>query len=308
MELLRVVDNIVDQSNLIRKSFQVPLGYEDSAFIITTTNLNDLSVTTEDIVASSGDTLNFDFSSKYDNSYRVQLYSVDDEFEIYDETFSVVRPYVNPYTLGQTATEIETAKNHEELSRAIIDSVIPQGFYYKKVTMETTGLGADYVPLWIDAKKILQVYENNVLIYDSSEPELYSRNFEITADKTAITQKYSGIVNRFEGAKNVLPAGGTDFLDLNFTSIGAFPKGYDYKIVVEAGYTIVPSDIERATKLLIEDISCGKLEYYKRYISAYNTDQYKIQFDKMIFEGTGNILVDKILSKYVRSISRLGVL
>jgi hypothetical protein len=60
--------------------------------------------------------------------------------------------------------------------------------------------------------------------------------------------------------------------------------------------------------MLVEDIDCGKLDYYKRYISDYSTDQFKIKFDNKVFEGTGNVLVDKILSKYYKSITRLGVL
>jgi hypothetical protein len=78
--------------------------------------------------------------------------------------------------------------------------------------------------------------------------------------------------------------------------------------VLEHGYKKIPNDIVRAAELLIEDISCGKLDYYKRYVSDYNTDQFKIKFDTRVFEGTGNILVDKILSKYAKSIRGLGVL
>jgi hypothetical protein len=308
MELLRVAENVVEGTNLVRVSFDVSGDYDESDFILRITDLADLSVVEETYVSSDGETIDVDFSSKYDNSYRVQFYSIDDNFDLYDETFFVVRPYVNPNSLGVTATEINDAKNNEEIARAIIDSVIPQGFYYKKITMETVGLGVDYLPLWMDAKKILKVFENNVLIYDSENKEDYLVGFEITRDKTAITYSRDEQINRYESARNILPAGGTDYLDLNFSSMGGFPRGYDYKIIMEAGQTKVPSDIERATKLLIEDLSCGKLDYYKRYISAYNTDQYKIQFDKSIFEGTGNILVDKILSKYARSITRLEVL
>jgi hypothetical protein len=83
---------------------------------------------------------------------------------------------------------------------------------------------------------------------------------------------------------------------------------WDYRITVEHGYTTVPSDIVRATEMLIHDIECGKLDYYKRFISSYNTDQFRIQFDKGLFEGTGNIIVDKILSKYAKSITKIGVL
>jgi hypothetical protein len=308
MELLRIAENVVEGTNLVRVSFDVSGDYDESEFILKVTDLADLSFVEETYTSSDGETINVEFSSKYDNSYRVQFYSVDDNFDLYDETFFIVRPYVNPNSLGVTASEIDSAKNNEEIARAIIDSVIPQGFYYKKITMETVGLGADYLPLWMDAKKVLKVFENNVLIYDSENKEDYALGFEITRDKTAITYSKDEQINRYESARNILPAGGTDYLDLNFSSMGGFPRGYDYRIIMEAGHTKVPSDIERATKLLIEDLSCGKLDYYKRYISAYNTDQYKIQFDKSIFEGTGNILVDKILSKYAKSITRLEVL
>jgi hypothetical protein len=209
--------------------------------------------------------------------------------------------------MGETGSEITTAKNNEEIARAIIDSVIPQGFYYKKITFETFGLGADYIPLWMDAKKILKVYENNILIYDAEDPAAYPRNFEITKDKTAIIESYTGILNRDESAPLILPVSNSDQIDLNFTYRG-FPRGFDYRIVLEAGYTSIPSDITRATKLLIEDVSCGKLDYYKRYISDYSTDQFKLKFNNEVFSGTGNLIVDKILSKYAKSITRLGVL
>ena len=146
------------------------------------------------------------------------------------------------------------------------------------------------------------------MIYDSADPTSYSVNFEITKDKTAITQTYSGELNRRESPDLVLPAGGTDYLDVNYTPFGLFPKTYDYKIYVESGYTSVPSDITKAVKFLMEDIACGKMDYYKKYVSDYKTDQYSLKFDARVFEGTGNILVDKILSKYRKSITRLGVL
>ena len=87
-----------------------------------------------------------------------------------------------------------------------------------------------------------------------------------------------------------------------------FPNGTDYIFLVETGYKVVPIDIQDATKLLVEDIRCGKLDYYKRYIKNYSTDQFKIEYDKRMIEGTGNIIVDKILSKYVDNIVRPGVL
>lgn len=260
----------------------------------------DFSFTTATITSDSEGILNVDLPSKYDGEYEVQVY--DNEYY-----YKVVRPYVDPNTKGTNATEIAAYTKNEEIARAIIDSVIREGFYFEKKVIETSGLGADYLPLWIDAKKILQVYENNVLIYDSSEPENYERNFEITADKTAIVQSSLQPVNRKEGASLILPISSSDMDAIAYYDL-TFSRNYDYKIVVESGYKNVPSDIVKATELLVEDLSCGKLEYYKRHATSYSTDQFRIQFDPNMFEGTGNIIVDKILSKYAKSIRKLGVL
>jgi hypothetical protein len=303
MELLRL-----SPYTTVGFTYTIPASYTtNEVFTATITDLADLSSTIQTVTDNAAYVWTITLPGKYDSDYRVVITDASGDI-IHDDTYQVRRPYLDPNTLADTASDIATKTVNEELARAIVDSVIPQGFYYKKTTFETTGLGADYLPLWVDAKKILQVYENNVLIYDASNPTDYVRNFEITKDKTSITQTYTGELNRSESADLILPAGSTDYLDLNFGIWGGFPKTYDYRIVVESGYTGVPSDIARAVSLLITDIECGQLDYYKRYVTAYNTDQYKLQFDKRSFEGTGNILVDKILSKYAKSITRLGVL
>jgi hypothetical protein len=292
MEILRVppynttVDITVDQA-----STDYPVIVRDMA---------DLSFTTSTITSDSDGVLTVDLPSKYDGHYEVQVY--DNEYY-----YTVVRPYVDPNTKATVASEISEYQANEEIARAIIDSVISQGFYYEKKTIETTGLGADYLPVWIDAKKILKVYENNVLVYDAANPESYERSFELNGDGTAIQQYYSSSINRNEGSPLILPisSSDSDFIDYYYRG---FPRGVDYRIIVEAGYKVVPSDIVRATELLVEDLACGKLEYYKRYAVNYNTDQFRVQFDRAVFEGTGNIIVDKILSKHAKAIQTLGVL
>ncbi len=282
----------------ISVTFTVPSGYTDGQFVAVITDMADLSTTELEFVKNSEEVIEIFLSGRYDNDYHIEI--MDEESNtLFSDTYELRRPYINPNDKGTTASEIAEYKKNEELARAIIDSIVEDGFYYKKKVIEFTGLGTDYHPLWFDAKKIVEVYENNILVTD--------RSFQISPDKTAIMESYTGIFNRNESAPIEIPASSSDALDLKW-AVRGFAKTYDYKVVVEAGYTAVPSEIVRATELLIEDISCGKLDYYKRYISAYNTDQFKIQFDKGVFEGTGNILVDKILSKYQKSIRRLGVL
>ena len=298
MEILRV-SPYAD----IPVNFVVPVGITSSTITVKTTDMADLSVLTSTFLNRvAGNTISISLPAKYDSSYRVEIVKnlgVVGETILQDETYEIIRPYVDPSTKGSTASDIAEYTANEEIARAIIDSIVKEGFYYKKKVLHFTGTGADYLPIWDDVKKVLAVYENNKLVED--------REYEVSSDKTAIIEKSSDNINRAESSPLVLPAAASDSLDPQFVYRG-FGKTWDYLITVEHGYTAVPSDIARATEMLIHDLECGKLDYYKRFISSYNTDQYRIQFDKGLFEGTGNIIVDKILSKYTKSITKLGVL
>jgi hypothetical protein len=284
-------------------NFVIPAGIAEADVTVTITDMADLSISTSVFPnSSSGETIEISLPGKYDSSYRVEIISekgTPDEEYLQDETYDVTRPYVDPSTKASTASDIEAYALNEEIARAIIDSIIPEGFYYKKKVLNFTGTGSDYLPIWDDVKKVLEVYENNKLVED--------RQYEVTSDKTAIVEKSTDNINRAESSPLVLPAASSDSLDPQFVYRG-FGKTWDYRITVEYGYTAVPSDITRAAEMLVHDIECGKLDYYKRFISSYNTDQFRIQFDKGLFEGTGNIIVDKILSKYAKSITKIGVL
>jgi hypothetical protein len=278
----------------------------------TVTDLSDSSVVLEEeIFPPISSPVSIDLSSiKHDGEYVINIdnWEIDDtQTESSEIYFTLVRPYSNPNDHGTTASEIATYTSNEELARAIIDSVCDVEFYYKKKIIQTTGQGTDYLPIWVDAKKVLKVYENNVLLYDADDLENSVSSFEIIPDGSAITMTFNDAINRDESARILLPASPTDITELDYSARG-FPKGWDYTIVLEVGYNKVPSDIVRATELLIHDIDCGKLDYYKRYIGAYNTDQFRIQFDKAVFEGTGNLIVDKILDKYRKPIEFVGVL
>lgn len=279
-------------------TYTIPSSITDEDVTVLVTDMADLSVSTLEFPElSTGDTLTINLPGRYDSEYRVEII-VSDEI-IFDDSYETTRPYVDPSTKATTASDIAAYADNEGIARAIIDSIVGEGFYYKKKVLNFTGTGSDYLPIWDDVKKVLSVYENNKLVTD--------REYEVTSDKTAIVEKSTDNINRAESAPLVLPAASSDSLDPQFIYRG-FGKTWDYRITVEYGYSSVPSDIVKATEMLVHDIECGKLDYYKRFVTSYNTDQYRIQFDKGLFEGTGNILVDKILSKYTKSITKLGVL
>ena len=292
MEILRVPSYSADAV--------INVSGASTEYNYTITDMADQSVTTGTVTSASNSKVTITLPSEYDGSYIV---NVDDT----DNYIDVVRPYVDPTTKGTTATEIADYTKYESIARSIIDSVIIEGFYYKKKMIETTGLGADYIPLWINAKKVLKLHENNVLLYDASDPENYSTSYGITKDGTAIVEIFDGRVNRLESANLIMPTSGSDIVDIKYVYRG-FPRTFDYSILLAVGYPNVPTDIIRAAELLTDDIACGKLDYVERYMKSYQTDQFKIGFDNRVFEGTGNFVVDKILSNYAKSITKLGVL
>lgn len=262
--------------------------------------------------------------TQYDDSYSLVVYEEvkDQDRVVVEDNLEIKRPYVNPNTLGTTASEIAEFAQHERIARAIIDSVTG-GFYYEVNWLDTTGQGTDYLPIWDRVYKILQAYENSSLVYDASleNPILGEWSYGLTKDKTAIIKNAEtpGLVENRSEQKglnlHVAPSDSFNVYDTDysenaytFSTGAAFPEGYDYLFLLETGYKVVPHDIYEAAKMLIEDIKCGKIDYYKRYVTAYNTDQFKIQFDKSVLDGTGNMLVDKILDKYTQSITRIGIL
>jgi len=306
MEILRVspfADITVD--------FKIPTGYSDEDIIVITTDLADMASTTVEYESkSSGDTIGIILPGSYDNSYNVKI-STATGSRLSDETYDIVRPYVDPKTLSETnsASEIQEYTTFELVARSIIDTYTNYGFYNKKVVMQTTGQGGDYLSLWNPANKILKVYENNVLAFDSDEEDL-TKNlafYTLTPDKTAVQRFESDIYNRAEGSLRYLFVSSGDIAPYGGRLV-AFPAGYDYTLNLESGYKTIPADVEYAAKLLIEDLKCGRLDYYKRYTTNYSTDQYKIQFADAMINGTGNMIVDKILDKYVLSIKRPGIL
>lgn len=307
-------------------TYNVPEDDSDYIFIIEDTSepesIFDVVVTAEVGSTSVSITLPDDFS-KYDKSYALSAYQVtsyEDTTPIYDtndpvieDNLTIERPYVNPSTLATTASAIAAKSESERLARAIIDA-ITGGFYFSTKNIEGVGQGTDYFPVWDRVYKVLKAYENSSLVYDSSQetPALDYYNYLVTKDRTSIIKDPAvevGVINRYEQKPLELPIAASDsYFDVYLGASSLFPVGYDYIFKVEHGYKVVPMDIQDACLMLISDIECGKLDYFKRYVTSYSTDQFRLQFDKSILNGTGNLLVDKILDKYITNFKRPGVL
>lgn len=269
-------------------------------------------ITTE--LIDDEDVVVFDFS-KYDEIYSVEISDSSGELIVQD-TLEIQRPYVDPATLVTETYTLAQAKKDEFIARAIIDS-LAGGFYFKSSWMEVVGEGTDYMPLSHRTYKVLKAYENSKLVYDSSlaTPALGEWNYILTKDKSAITKDptyYVDEYNRSEKNPNPTFIAVSDSIGIFETDDSAntftfrpgvtFPTGVDYLFLLETGYKVIPTDIKEAALMLIDDLKCGRLDYHKRSVTSYSTDQFRIQIDASALSGTGNILVDKILDKYVTNI------
>jgi hypothetical protein len=302
---------------------------------------------------------------------------------VVDSNLTIYRPYVDPNKLGTTPEQVAEYKKYEIIARAMMDTYIGndsangEGFYNHKLIVQGVGEGNDYFPMWHNPKKVLRVYENNVLIYDGEDkaisvtnvnnsnsasttfttsinhgyaigdtvsltgfaPDAVNGNHAITAvtanafttykiatitsngsalrywdskflitpNNSAITRVESGSYNRLEQTPLRLPGSVGDLGFYGFNSV-AFPKGWDYVFILDVGYKAVPPDIEIAATMLIEDLKCNKNDYYKRFITQYDTDQFSIRYSGQFLNGTGNNVVDKILDGYKGNVIKPGVI
>jgi hypothetical protein len=271
-------------------------------------------------------TLTGDFI-KYDHDYAVNIYETGTDIEehvVVQDVLNIIKPYVDVRQLVSTATEIAQYEADELLARTIINSIVgPQGFMFEKNILEVVGQGTDYLSLWNLAYKVLQVYENGVLVYDSNQTpsNLGEYTYGITMDRSAIYKNLAGDTQAYNRAEkkplqyrksasdsfNAYSALDTPTFSATNTGV-MFPEGVDYIIIYETGYRVIPNDIRDATIRLMDDLRCGKLDYYKRSIDQYQTDQFTITWDQRHLDGTGNLFVDKALDKYTTSLRKPWVI
>lgn len=287
----------------------------NTAYVVVVEDVVDHSIETSTITSDANSQITYTLPRskvQFDRDFAFRVLDETGEIVV-DSNLTVYRPYVDPNMLGETASEIREYKRLEIIARSIIDSYLGndsatgEGFYNHKLVVQGIGEGTDYFPIWHNPKRILKVYENNVLVYDGDAPQDYPTQYIIAANNSAIMRVESGVYNRLEQVAPRIPVGNGD---LGFYGkVGAaFPKGVDYTFILDVGYKAVPPDIEIATTMLIEDLKNKTNPYFGRFVTEYSTDQFDIKFDSSMLEGTGNMVVDKILNGYKGNVIKPGII
>lgn len=257
-----------------------------------------------DVLATSDGTGVVEFElpercSRYDGEYSVIVYEDNGAAVKGDvvalDNLSIRRPYVNAAALAPTVAEIDKYWGFERRARLMIDAIVG-GFYYEDIVIQQNGLGSDMLPLGWRVCKVLKVVENNVSMYDIEATDNIA-TYTMSANMQALLLYSDEEVNEFEGGLTVPSANSDSYDNPNYRTV-AFPNGYDYTIQVETGWPSIPGDIQEVTKIIMEDLACDAPNYIQKYVREYETKDFRADFQRSAFAGTGNLVVDQILQKY----------
>lgn len=203
-------------------------------------------------------------------------YSVAGESVVAEEDIEVVTPYITVKEIRAAHPEL-AAKTDAELRdmerkvRAIINKVTGQEFGVRKTTVTLTG-----TENFALSNRLYHVHYYTVNGVAGSLSELSVLNGGWTVQVTYPPGAYqvkSDTYLRRGGAMTVVLHG-------NF------------------GWPSVPGDINLAAKMLIGDYYCNDAVYRQRGVQAVRAADWRLDFHNKAFEGTGNIDVDLLLSKY----------
>lgn len=211
---------------------------------------------------------------------------------------SLVRPYATPDRIRTLADIPATAsadgnlQKFERRARMAIDSFLGFGFYKEYKTVDVYGNNTDILQFNDNVISVSRIYEDDILTYElGSETYQFDYPIEISTSGDRIK-----IVNTSTKNKEML-----EFPKFSvFHYDGLFHKSYLYKVEGVFGYEYVPSDIEEAAALLVEDYLCNDFNIRNKNISQLTNDSYTIKYGSDAATGTGNLTVDNLLAKYLQ--------
>jgi hypothetical protein len=84
-------------------------------------------------------------------------------------------------------------------------------------------------------------------------------------------------------------------------SVRAWRNNHTYLITGSWGYSGVPTEVSDAARMLIDDYNCDEDAYRNKYMANMRSADWRIEFNALTWQGTGNAKVDALLSPYIKS-------
>lgn len=239
-------------------------------------------------------------STSYDRNIKIEYITTSASGAHADiQYISFIRPYasierivnladVDVTTLGSASAS--KLQKLERRARLNINAFLGFNFYKEKRTMTVYGNNTDVLTLPDPLYRIDAIYEDDLLIYERDNENI-ELEYPIEVGPSSNRIK---IVNSTEKYKETFefPKFSVFYYD------GLFKKDYSYKIDGVWGWDYVPSEIEEATALLVNDYLCNDFNIRNKNISQLSNDSYNIKYGEDSATGTGNLLVDNLLSTY----------
>lgn len=213
-------------------------------------------------------------------------YAVDSEPVTKIEVHPVITSYAdleNLYESSYTDSELRMA---EKYARSQIDSYTGQKFGKHKTWTRSQGTGTDILILNERLIEPTHVYENGILVWEDTGLNNAISSLEVTP---------SGFAIRILDRANPVESSPSGIL---FPG-GRFIEGYTYDVIGEFGYPNVPSNITMCANMLVEDYFCKDRAWREKYASRVSSGDFIVELNSGAFSGTGNSVVDAILSDYM---------
>ena len=204
--------------------------------------------------------------------------------------FNMYTPYVTVDLVREhidsaSALTDEKIQAIEFVVQSKIDSYVGYAFSKRFDVFESYGDDTDVLPVIRNIVEVHRIYEDDELVYEKNGVN----------DLGDIEVGFSDRRIRILGP--VL-----EWRDRAW--IGRFRYGRQYKVAGVYGFSHVPKEVENAALLIFEDILCNDFPVKNSNASSFKTGTHTINYYPSL-AGTGNLLVNEMLSKYRRSAVRM---
>ena len=185
----------------------------------------------------------------------------------------------------KTYDEIMSA---ERYARFKINAFTGQKFDYVQKTISVLGDGVDVLLLPERIESISKVYENDVLVYDSTSAnnqvtlKVTDTNYAIAIDKGAGLEVFESYPYQADRP-----------------NAGYFNNGSKYSVEGMFGYKNVPIEIYDCTIRLANDFFHQDTVWKEKYVKSMQTGDWSVDISPAAYTGTGNSAVDRMLEPFV---------
>lgn len=212
--------------------------------------------------------------------------------------YEVVAPYATPeqvvarygWSLDPTNSkyrsrdELEAA---ERVARYVIETYTGVSFGGREKTGTFYGTNTDVLSVGERISAVTQLAENGVIVWKSDGSVIdFGYDIEPTETYQAVRIVSAG-VDIAEYENRLIDPG------------GKFKDGYRYDITGTYGFSCVPSQVNEAAVLLINDYLSKDAAWRARYMTTVGVRDWKFEFDPGAFRGTGNVVVDQMLAPWL---------